>query len=230
MQADPPFLVASSGGEIAKTINRITRLEEVDDWVAELTSEINSGNRDVVRNEEDAKRLLQDISVFKDIDETEAIINELKVVSGLISKLSNERYDLDRMLIQYENSVREYEKLDKYFLAEKYVLKAEKIQSEIDDFYFLKNLIEEYDSLTESIKAKEILNQVEGLIKEIEAYYKMKDLLYVYENNDKEYQKTYDELEEAKLKYIEIISKIGKCPVCFAPMSSKHLKEIERSL
>ena len=43
-QFDIPFLVMTSPGEIARTINRITKLEKVDEWVSKLTTKVNQNN------------------------------------------------------------------------------------------------------------------------------------------------------------------------------------------
>jgi len=150
-QFDPPFLVSSSGGEIAKTINRITRLEEVDDWVSELTNEINATNRDIVRMEAEAKSLLQEIDVYKDIEETEKAIVELQTIVGIIARMLIQRNDLDNALIQFEDATRESEKLDEFMVAERYVKKAEKLQQDIDEWRTLADLISEHNKLTDGI-------------------------------------------------------------------------------
>jgi len=150
-QFDPPFLVSASGGEIAKTINRITRLEEVDDWVSELTSEINAGNRDVVRMEQEAKSLIQEIEIYKDIEETDKIISDLQSAVGMIAKLLIQKNDLDKMLVQFEDVTKELEALRDFLLVERYVKKAESHQRDIDFYEEIESLIGEYDLLTNTI-------------------------------------------------------------------------------
>jgi len=46
-QLDVPFLITSSPGEVARTINRITKLEQVDGWVSDLTSKVNKTNMEI---------------------------------------------------------------------------------------------------------------------------------------------------------------------------------------
>jgi exonuclease SbcC len=41
-QLDAPFLITSSPGEVAGVINRVTKLENVDKWVSQLTTRVNS--------------------------------------------------------------------------------------------------------------------------------------------------------------------------------------------
>lgn len=168
-QFDPPFLVSSSGGEIAKTINRITRLEEVDDWVSELTSEINTGNRDIGRMEQEVKSLIQEIEIYKDIDETEKVISDLQSSVGMIAKLLVQKNDLDKMLVQFEDVTRELEVLRDFLLAERYVKKAESHQRDIDSFEDMESLIFEYDRLTDIIDLENLglkdLVSIDGKLK-----------------------------------------------------------------
>lgn len=155
-QFDPPFLVSASGGEIAKTINRITRLEEVDEWVSELTSEINAGNRDVVRMEQEAKSLIQEIEIYKDIDETEKVVSELQASVGMIAKLLIQKNDLDKMLVQLEDVTRELEKLEDILKVERYVKKAESYQNSISCFEDMELLIGQHERLTDIIDVENL--------------------------------------------------------------------------
>lgn len=149
-QFDAPFLIMSAPGEIAKTINRITKLEEVDEWISELTSKINLGNRDVIRMESEAKSLVQSLEIYKDINQTEIIIQELCDINQYITKLESQQEDLTRTLSSFEEKEQEYNKIKEYLLAEKYIVKAEKIQSEIDQYETLKELLANYENQRKS--------------------------------------------------------------------------------
>jgi hypothetical protein len=136
----------SSPGEIAKTINRITKLEEVDDWISTLTSNINQSNRDIIRMEGEAKTLTQEIDIYKDIDKTEKINEELKILDITIGEIQSKEIYLNDMLIELKEKTRDFTKLKEFLLSEKYILKAEKIQTEIDNYQKMKDLWEEYSS------------------------------------------------------------------------------------
>jgi len=236
-QFDPPFLVSSSGGEIAKTINRITRLEEVDDWISELTSEINAGNRSIISMESDAKEIIQEIEVYKDLGETEKAINELQKVSGEIVALSSQRDSLDKLLVQLENAIRGLEKLESFMYAEEFIDEADQIQKEIDDLITLVsniNLMHHYNSqiekFTEMLQAERYINKAEKIGLEIEEYNNFSDLISDFELASSVVEDKESKLQILKIKYMKLLEKSKKCPTCFADMGSKHLKEIERSL
>jgi len=48
-QLDQHFLITSSGGDVARTINKITKLENVDKWTSELTTNINTTSKIIKR-------------------------------------------------------------------------------------------------------------------------------------------------------------------------------------
>lgn len=229
-QFDPPFLVASSGGEIASTINRITRLEEVDEWVSELTSEINAGNRDIARIEAGYKNLLDEISIYKNIDETENVVDELKSLSNEVSSLNAQHYTLDRFLVQFEEATRACEKISEFLLAERYLTKAEKFQSDIENFNLFEELILKYDALSNVIEAKNNLEEAEELLAHAQLYFVMNDLFIEYDTIIKDTDDILVDLKVSKDKYIKLISENKICPTCFEKINVKHLKNIENFL
>jgi DNA repair exonuclease SbcCD ATPase subunit len=70
-QLEAPFLVTSSGGEISKTINKITQAEAADEWLKRINSEISS-------NRSEEKVLAADIS---DIKSRIASLSELPAIT-----------------------------------------------------------------------------------------------------------------------------------------------------
>jgi hypothetical protein len=233
-QFDPPFLVSSSGGEIAKTINRITRLEEVDDWVSELTSDINAGNRDVVRIESEAKNLIQEIEIYSDIEETEEIVNELQAVSKEVARLLIQQNDWDRLLVSFENAVRACERFDGVDGADQHIKDAEKIQDEIEIYENLKGLICSYESKMfdddNLVRAERYVAKAEKIDAEISLFVEMRSRLRVYEQAVDDMQQKVLFLENKKGKYMDLLKTIKKCPICFSDISAKHLKNVEASL
>lgn len=233
-QFDPPFLVSSSGGEIAKTINRITRLEEVDGWVSELTSEINSNNRDITRMEAEAKGLIQEIAVYKDIEETEQIINELQSKTGEIAGLLIRQNDLDKLLVSFENAIRTLEKFDGVADACKHIEEAEELQIEIIGYEVLEQMLANYESKAfddeNLVRAERYVTKSEKIDSEIVLFFEMRSRLRVYEQAVDDVEQKVLGLENAKMQYVDLLRKIKKCPTCFADINAKHLKAIEDNL
>lgn len=150
-QFDAPFLIAGSPGEIARTINTITKLENVDAWISNLTSEINQTNRDIVRMEEEAKSIMQELQQYAGIDDLEEVVGNLVSVDKELSSLRRSCADLDDFLEEYEKAAREHDKLVEFLSAERYLKKAEKIQVEIQRYYALRDALREYENEEDKI-------------------------------------------------------------------------------
>jgi hypothetical protein len=87
-QLDEPFLVTSSAGEVAKTINRITRLEMVDNWVSDLTSKINSINREKERLEAEIEASKNKIKSYRVLVSLQPILDRAKEIDERLDKLN----------------------------------------------------------------------------------------------------------------------------------------------
>lgn len=237
-QFDPPFLVSASGGEIAKTINRITRLEEVDEWVAELTSEINAGNRDAVRMEGEAKDLIKELEQYGDLYETEKIVADLKSTDGDINSLFIKERDLDRLLLQIFETSNAKEKLEEFLPVERYILKIEKLQFDIDLFDELEESLVRIEKLKDIIDSNEIqLRQLTAVSGDLDAsvfddtaYNTLKRLLRSYEQSFDDLGQKKDWLINRKNEYLAALEEIKKCPICLADIDSKHIKQIAKEL
>ena len=94
-QFDNPFLITSPPGEVARTINRITKAEKLDKWVKHLNHKIN-----FLKNSREEKRTT-----------LEGVKNDLKKYDGL-EKLSRKIDSLERVTIKIKDLDDEHEKVD----------------------------------------------------------------------------------------------------------------------
>lgn len=237
-QFDPPFLVSASGGEIAKTINRITRLEEVDEWVSELTSEINAGNRDVVRMEGEAKGLIEEIKKYDDLDKTEKVIAELRLVDGEITYLLTKEKNLDRLLLQIFEASEAREKLEEFLPTERYITKVEKLQADIALFVSLGEMLSRLEKTKEIIDQNEIQfgqlsiisNNLDHATFDEAGCNTLRRSLRSYEQLIDDLEQKKDWLLNRKNEYVAVLKTAKKCPICFSDIDAKHIKQIAGGL
>ena len=86
-QLDAPFLITDSPGEVGKVINRITKIEQVDSWIAKLTTRSNISKHEADMLEMDILNLQQDLSQYDGLQELESLINmHTKIEKLLVSK------------------------------------------------------------------------------------------------------------------------------------------------
>jgi len=168
-QFDSPFLISTSAGEIARTINRITNLEKVDEWVSTLSSKINDVNRSIISYEEDIKFGEIELARYADLDETGLIVNKLSATQGELNSLQIKHSHLDRDLVVYEEKYRTQENLKAFLKAEKYISRADKLQRDIDLFHNLMSQLSKYDNLkNEKQRMSAQLSELEPLLGKIE--------------------------------------------------------------
>jgi len=171
-QFDAPYLISSatSAGEIARTINRLTNLEQVNEWVSSFTSKINESNRDIIALESEIKIIRGELEKYEDLDETGEIINKLSSVQKEQDSVSESREFLSCELIDYQNKAEYLKKLMEFLKAEKYVLKIKKLQDSIDKYWEIKGLFVDYESKKVLVSdKKKPLEDIEPLLIEVKS-------------------------------------------------------------
>jgi len=113
-QLDEPFLVTSSAGEVAKTINRITRLEMVDNWVTDLTQNINSINREKERLEAEIESSIEKIKEYRVVVDLQPLLNRGKEILEKREQILNKKNDLNYLLLDINRANADRIKLNQW--------------------------------------------------------------------------------------------------------------------
>lgn len=154
-QFDSPFLVLSSAGEIAKTINRITQIDDIDIWIKEITRRVNKAKGKKAILTEDVEEIKDALECFEGLDKAKGKIDRLKAVRKKVDKL---QADLERLnglveTVRYlENTI---ESFQGYRKAKRNVTQILSLQ---EDFALLtneKNLIESLVQTQKDVKDNE---------------------------------------------------------------------------
>lgn len=129
-QFDLPFLVSSSAGEIAKTINRITNQEKADELVASLSSKINDGNRRITFLEQDISNDKELLLSYEGLDDAKKHIEDLSQKEALLIKIRAQISSLEKMILSFREKQTIIKTLTLSIKASKYIDRADKIQTE----------------------------------------------------------------------------------------------------
>jgi exonuclease SbcC len=142
-QLDSHFLITSSPGIVAKTINRITKFDKIDAWTKKLTRKINSlsAERDMLDGE--IKDIGEEIKRFKGLAGINTKIQSLKGLDSHVTSCENEIDDLSSMVDSLEQA-----KQDISWAGEIEKLKAKCKGAEV--------LEQKIDELTEQEEALEL--------------------------------------------------------------------------
>ena len=228
-QLDAPFLITSAPGEVGRVINRITKLEEADEWGSRLTTKINTANKeiDIFTNQlRDKEELLKEYEILPVM---EIRINELKEIQGNYetkNETVNRIEDLIADFIAINGKIIEVEKI---LEVEKLVEQAEKIKQEFDNLTQEQELIEDFIYIENEILRIEKFLTVQDQIKNIEG------LLFTLQNEqiaEKKLASYMDSLEDCiedeeritKFLQVEIlVNQVGKDEVELEKITAKEI-------
>lgn len=101
-QFDQPFLITGSGGEFARTVNRVTKLDKPDEWVSELTRRINETNRETKLLESQAKDTENEIAKYHGYEELIKQNDQLIILSSELQLIENKEKEIDLCLERIE--------------------------------------------------------------------------------------------------------------------------------
>jgi len=145
----------SSPGEVARIVNKITKLEDVDGWVATVTSQINQNNRDTTRLDSEIKQEEIILRKYDDIEETGIVIGSLVKNNAELKSLYQAKMVLDTKLEHIEETCKELDRVEDYLLAEKYINKAENFEKEIAIQAVFQSQMEGWELCTAFINKRE---------------------------------------------------------------------------
>jgi len=197
-QLDNPFLITSSSGEIARTINKITRLEKIDEWQSKLTSEINNTKRKIEERKEEVKTIKAELNKYEGIDKVEELVN---YAEGIARKNHKVVEDLEDLVFKVNRICDLEREIDK----QKDILSLEKKLEFAEDLSFrVKN---------DKILCKEITETINIIKKKKEEIKNLKDYI-----------------QNKISEQVDLLKKLGKCPLCLSEINEKQMSKIIKEL
>ena len=163
-QFDQPFLILSSAGEFARVINRVTRLEKVDDWVSEFKKRINKTKNDVELLEEQTKQAETELAKYAGFEDLEGQVDLLQKTSNELEKAEIKFNGLDRLLGQVEKIDDQLDKLKPALAIEEDILVLAGLENNISSSETFVLLVTKARVIQSSIQGfQTILEGLKGL-------------------------------------------------------------------
>jgi len=233
-QLDAPFLITSSGGEIAKAINRITKADDADKWVSELGTAIRDARRDVKTIDNDIDEIKEELSELDGLDDVKSALEKAKKTKTESERASGKWIKLEKLKRELEAVV---EKLYIYVDLRKVVFSFKKAQAIIDELDLKQNTIQTADALrrlnsdlseiTSTLRAVDpqkaeighLVGQIErkkGLIDTIEAYLLEESILQI----------TNEQIGTLIEDYTTLMKEHKICPTCFRKIDTQTVNII----
>ena len=236
-QLDEPFLITSTPGEVARVINRVTKLEKVDGWVSKITKWINTENAEIGVLKRKLTELEAELKTYENLDEAEKDIIEFEEIEEELNQTEDDIKQISYKLEDIANFDGLIVSIEKWLQIEAALDEAESFIEELKDINDAIEQINRLLTLTETIKQRE---QVELLEKTIEEY----DGIVVEERRVAGELRTIEDLhddimslnedvkegkevvKEAENDLKRILRKLRSCPTCFTPLTDDKIKRI----
>ncbi len=168
-QLDIPYLITSGPSEVIREIDKITRLESIEEWKSNLTSRINTENRNIkligtsIEATEKAVKEFGDLdSINKELEDLEFMQKTLDFFDGLIEKAERLK----------EEAQEQQKKLDSLKMPEGLLDKLDSALADLKEIEYLDEEILRAECVTEEFKAhfKNMQSGKAMLLKEIKEY------------------------------------------------------------
>ncbi len=88
-QFDKHFLLLDSAGEVGRTINKVVKLDNIDELISNISSKIISTNKEIDIRKKDVEKLYTDLEKFKDFDKIEILVNKIIEYDTTITNNTN---------------------------------------------------------------------------------------------------------------------------------------------
>lgn len=158
-QLDPPFLLASSSGEVAEFFNKLVNLNDIEISQKNISSQLRKVNWQIVLAKEQLEAKQNDLQSFNYINTAEETLNTLNAITEQITKSQGTYISLEEtlnLIYELNLSISEKTKLISY---------DNLIATAINKLFYIKNKKEEIELLNTTIN-KILLS--ENVIKESE--------------------------------------------------------------
>lgn len=229
-QLDEPFLVTSSAGEVAKTINRITRLEMVDNWVTDLTQNINSINREKERLDSEIETSIEKIKEYRVVVYLQPILDRVKEIYKKHSQLS----DLSSKIVELQSDLEECQsKIDQFqlmFYVKGIIERIDEIKLEIDKrserAKVARSTLKAYKTTQRLKSASELIGRAVSIEEQKVSLSQKSKIITDTINCHKKLVRFKDQMYQDLNILQKAMQDFKVCPTCMQPITQSVMKKI----
>lgn len=132
-QFDVPFLITSPPGRIAETINRITNIEKINDWIKVVNSRSRKVRSKTEVLREDIDELQEKLDKYGDLDDIEPKIEKLEKINKRYDNLIFQKAKIEGTYESLQIVRRQLAEAESALKVKSKIKKLEKIEEKITD-------------------------------------------------------------------------------------------------
>ena len=233
-QHDKPFMITDSPGEVARIINRITRLDEADGWVSDLTKRVNQSNRDIKRLESELESTNIELKKYDNLDTVEVLVDKVEKLGNKIKELETEQHELASILDAIEDTTIEKQILNEKLKAKEYIDEADMVSSELSLLCVEGDLIEDFLNQDYELyqleelekKLSELVSEADMIEERIDTFYEEQEDISNFISIDKLIIDMVTKKDVITNTFSAMMKEIGKCPVCFSTINEAAIARV----
>ena len=96
-QFEPPFLLFSTPGEVARMLNKAASIDDIDKAISGLKSSLNRVNVDITHNEKQLKTFTEEIEEYENLPEIETRVEKVEGLEEQRESAGGQKADLQRL-------------------------------------------------------------------------------------------------------------------------------------
>jgi len=230
-QLDEPYLITSSGGEFSRTVNRITNLDEANEWTQSLSKAINAIEKETKTTKKGIESIDEELEslegldlIEKKMDNLELLYADIKIASYKVKRLSN----IKDKIVKYNEEIT---KLSGILTdIEEKVNKLDKLRQEQTKALKLVKLLVSYQKVLQFLSISDRLDTIEKLYDKIKQSVSLLKTLNKLNTLRSEIGSAKIFLNKEKQRYIKTLRDIKECPTCLSEIDDTIIAKIEGEL
>ena len=236
-QLDPYFLLTDSPGQVAKVFNELMGLSVLDPAVSELTSRINSTNREIEEKKNSLLEKTEQLKRLGYLDEVEEIVNQLTELDETEDEILKQESDLQSYLKDLEEVDFSIGRLKKWLRIgeelpelEELLRKQKELTQEYKELESTKKVLDELEKKRESLVdmegSKQVVDTCLHLLKRKDNLQKEVNLLTEIRKVQGSIDGVEERLKTLKQEYFQKIREQKTCPLCGSTLTNEGIEKV----
>lgn len=117
-QMDSPFLLSATSGEVAKLLNRVANLTQIDTAISNIKSKVQANSREIKTTEAQIEELEKQQASFQYIEQMEKDVIEYEKFIKQNEVFGNNYSILDTIIVRLEENQKELDELETFLQAD----------------------------------------------------------------------------------------------------------------
>lgn len=237
-QLDQFFLIDATPQEVARTINRVIKTEEVDEvWIPKLNKKINTIRQEISHIESELETANAKLEKYDALPSMDRLLRRIETVAKRTESLTEQENKLlaaSAVMIATEKRIKE---IDEYLECEDIVKSAEELVDTMVDNVRLAEGLEHYARLDDKIyecdqiiALTEIVVEAEDEAKRLDnidhELVELADCASRVSTITEEYDEAEEYYEEKISEFEALLKKAKVCPFCTSEIGPKEIKKI----